>query len=162
MTAVDWIALAVVLASLVVGLVRGFMREALSLTAWVAAFFAARSFAPQVAKLIPGLDQEGLRQMAAVVIIFVVVLILAHLLALLMSKLMKVAGLGSLNHFLGMLFGAGRAAVILVLLTLVAGMTALPRSMAWQNSLVGPPMVGVARYVIPMLPKDLAALIRFT
>jgi membrane protein required for colicin V production len=162
MTAVDWIALAILVASLVIGMVRGFMREALSFAAWIGAFFAARMFSHQVAALIPGLDQEGLRQVAAVVVIFVLVLVLAHLLALAGGKLMKATGLGGLNHFMGMVFGAARAAVILVLLTLVAGMTALPRSQTWQNSLVGQPMVEVARQVIPWLPSDLAALIRYS
>lgn len=162
MTGVDWIALAVLISSLVVGLVRGFVREALSFAAWVVAFFAARLYSPMVAKLIPGLDQEGLRQVAAAIIIFLLVLILAHLLAVLLSKLMNVAGLGGLNHFLGMVFGVGRAAVILVLLTLGAGMTALPRSSAWKDSLVGRPMMEAAQQVIPWLPHELAALIRYS
>jgi membrane protein required for colicin V production len=162
MTAVDWIALAILVASLIVGMLRGFAREAFSLAAWIGAFVAVRMYSHQLAELIPGLDQAGLREVAAVVIIFVVVLVVAQLLAMASSKLLKATGLGGLNHFMGMLFGAGRAAAILVLLTLVAGMTSLPRSQTWQNSLVGRPMVEVARQVIPLLPSDLAALIRYS
>lgn len=161
MTAIDWIALAILIGSLVMGLIRGFVREAFSLAAWIVAFFAARTFSPMLASYIPGVDQEGLRQMAAAVVIFLLVLILAHLLAILVSKLVKFAGLGSLNHLLGMVFGAGRGAVLLVLLTLVAGLTALPRSAAWHDSLVGAPLVSAAQQIIPLLPSDLAALIRF-
>lgn len=162
MTAVDWIALAVLIASLVTGLVRGFVREAFSLAAWVAAFIAARSLSKPLAHWIPGIGQEGLRQAAAAVIVFLLVLVLAHLLALLLGQLLKAAGLGGLNHFLGLFFGAVRAAIILVLLTLVAGLTALPRTAAWQSSLVARPMVKASQYVIPWLPKDLAAMIRFS
>ena len=162
MTAVDWIALAVLVASLTLGLLRGFVREALALLAWVAAFVAAKFFAPQVALWIPGIDQPGLRQAAAIVIIVLLVLILAHMLAIVIGKLIKVAGLGGLNHFLGMLFGVARAGVLLVLLTLVAGMTALPCSPAWKHSLVGQPLVTAAQSVLPWLPGELAALIRFS
>lgn len=161
MTAIDWIALAILIGSLLVGLVRGFIREAFSLVAWIVAFFAARTFSPLLASYIPGVDQPGLRQMAAAIVIFLLVLILAHLLAILTGKLVKVAGLGSLDHLLGMVFGAGRAAVVLVLLTLAAGLTALPRSAAWHDSLVGEPLVSAAQKIIPWLPHDLAALIRF-
>lgn len=161
MTAVDWIALAILAASLIMGLLRGFVREAFSLAAWVVAFLAARALSPTLAALIPGIDQEGLRQAAAIVLVFVAVLIAAQLLAAALAKLMQLAGLGGFDRMLGMLFGAGRAVVVLVLLTLVAGLTALPRSEAWRGSIVHGPMESLAGMVIPWLPEDLAALIRF-
>jgi membrane protein required for colicin V production len=161
MTAIDWVALAILIGSLIMGLIRGFVREALSLAAWIVAFFAARSLSPLVASYIHGVGQEGLRQMAAAVIIFILVLVLAQLLASLLGKLVSLAGLGGLNRFLGMVFGAGRAVVVLVLLTLVAGLTALPRTKAWHESIVGLPLVTAAQNLIPWLPHDLAALIRF-
>ena len=148
-------------AEMVADLLRGFVREAFSLAAWIVAFLAARALSPALAGLIPGIDQEGLRQAAAIVVIFLAVLIAAHLLAAALAKLMQLAGLGSLDRMLGMLFGAGRAAVVLVLLTLVAGLTALPRSEAWRASLVHGPLESLAGKVIPWLPEDLAALIRF-
>jgi membrane protein required for colicin V production len=161
MTAIDWIALAILVGSLFMGLFRGFVREAFSLSAWIVAFLAARMFSPGLAAVIPGIGQEGLRQAAAIVLIFIGVLIAAQLLAAMSAKLMKLAGLGGFDRMLGMLFGAGRAAVVLVLLTLTAGLTALPRSDAWRNSLVHGPLEIVASKVIPWLPQDLAALIRF-
>lgn len=161
MTAVDWIALAILAGSLVLGLMRGFIREAFSLAAWVVAFLAARIFSPAVAAVIPGIDQEGLRQAAAIVVVFVAVLVLAQLLGAALAKLMQAAGLGSVDRSLGMLFGVGRAVVILILLTLAAGVTALPRSEAWRASVVHGPLEFVAQKIIPWLPEDLAALIRF-
>ncbi|MDD3528473.1 MAG: CvpA family protein [Gallionellaceae bacterium] len=161
MNAIDWIALAILAGSLAMGLMRGFVREALSLAAWVAAFLAARLFSPALAPLIPGIAEAGLREAAAIVLIFVGVLILAHLLAALLANLLKWAGLGGLDRLLGMLFGTARALVVLVLLTLVAGLTALPRSEAWQASLVHGPLELAAQKIIPWLPDDLAALIRF-
>lgn len=162
MTAVDWVALAILAASLVMGVLRGFVREAFSLGAWIVAFVAARTFAPALADLVPGLEQEGARQAVAIVLLFIGVLIAAQLLASILSKLFKLAGLGGLDRMLGMLFGAGRAFVVLVMLTLLAGLTALPRSEVWRASVVRGPLEVVAAKVIPWLPDDLAALIRFT
>lgn len=161
MTAIDWIALAILAGSLILGLIRGFVREALSLAAWVLAFLAARLFSPALAAYIPGIEQAGLRQAAAIVLIFIGVLVAAQILAALLAQLVKLAGLGGFDRGLGMLFGAARAVVALVVLTLVAGLTALPRSEAWRASLVHGPLEAAAFKVIPWLPKDLAALIRF-
>lgn len=161
MTAIDWIALAVLAGSLFMGLLRGFVREALSLAAWVFAFLAARMFSPALAHHIPGIGQEGLRQAAAIALIFIGVLILAQVLAAILAKLVKLAGLGGFDSMLGMLFGAVRAFVVLVVLTLAAGLTALPRSEAWRASLVHGPFESIALKVVPWLPEHLAALIRF-
>jgi membrane protein required for colicin V production len=160
-TAIDWIALAILAGSLIIGLLRGFVREAFSLAAWVVAFLAARIFSPTLAGLIPGIEQEGLRQAAAIVLIFVGVLVLAHLLAAMLAGLLKLAGLGGLDRGLGLLFGVVRGLVVLVVLTLAAGLTALPRSDAWRGSLVHGPLEIAALKFIPWLPEDLAALIRF-
>jgi membrane protein required for colicin V production len=162
MTAIDWIALAILFGSLVLGVMRGFVREAFSLAAWIMAFLAARAFSPTLAALIPGIEQEGLRQAAAIVVIVIVVLIVVHLAGAMLSGLLKMVGLGGFNRLLGMLFGMTRATVVLVLLTLVAGLTALPRSEAWQTSVAHGPLEVVAKKVIPWLPDDLAALIRFS
>jgi membrane protein required for colicin V production len=161
MTAVDWVALVILASSLIMGLMRGFVREAFSLAAWVLAFLAARLFSPAVATLMPGLGQEGVRQAVAIVVVFVAVLILAQLLGAALAKLMRVAGLGGVDRMLGMLFGFGRAVVILILLTLAAGLTALPSSEVWRTAVVHRPLEIVALKVVPWLPKDLAALIRF-
>lgn len=161
MTAIDWIALAILAGSLVLGVMRGFVREAFSLAAWIVAFLAARAFSPALATVIPGIGQEGLRQAAAIVLIVIGVLVAAHLSAAMLSGLLKLAGLGGFDRTLGMLFGIARAGVVLVLLTLVAGLTALPRSEAWRSSLVHGVLETAALKVIPWLPKDLAALIRF-
>jgi membrane protein required for colicin V production len=62
---------------------------------------------------------------------------------------------------MGLFFGIVRGGIMLVMLTLLAGLTALPRSPAWHDSMVGAPAVEAAKKVIPWLPHELAVLIRF-
>ena len=50
---VDAVLLAVLVISVIVGAIRGFVFELLSLVGWVAAWFAAQWFSPQVAPYIP-------------------------------------------------------------------------------------------------------------
>ncbi|MFZ5484972.1 MAG: CvpA family protein [Pseudomonadota bacterium] len=161
MTAIDWIVLAILAGSMILGLLRGFVREAFSLASWVLAFIAARTLSPVVAQMIPGIDQEGLRQAAAIVVVFIAVLVLARLASAALAGLLKWAGLGGLDRTLGLLFGAVRAALLLVFLALLAGLTALPRSEAWRGAWSHGPLEAGAKAFIPWLPMDLAALIRF-
>jgi membrane protein required for colicin V production len=60
-----------------------------------------------------------------------------------------------------MLFGLGRALVIVVVLVLVAGMTPLPRQPAWRHALSSPPLVTLAKHVKPWLPEALSERIHF-
>ncbi len=161
MTSLDLIAIGILLFSAVLGLMRGLTREVLSLCSWFAAFYAAKSFAPLLAPLIPGLDAPALSHAAALVVIFVAVLILASLFAAAVGGLVKVAGLGPYDSLLGGLFGTTRGALVLIMLTLLAGLTALPKTRAWQTSLVHGHLEQAATKIKPWLPPDLAALIQY-
>ena len=52
-TPLDWVALAVLLVSLLAGFMRGFLIEAIALCGWVGGFFLARAFAADVAAWLP-------------------------------------------------------------------------------------------------------------
>lgn len=161
MTSPDLIALGIFLVSAILGLMRGLTRELLSLLSWFLAFYAAKTFAPVLAPWLPGLDSPGLRHAAALLLIFVAVLIAASLLAAALGGLVKVAGLGPYDSLLGGLFGAVRGVLILLMLTLLAGLTALPKTHAWQASLIHGRLEQAAAKIKPWLPADTAALIQY-
>ena len=160
MSSLDLIALAIFVFSAVLGLMRGLTREALSLLSWFVAFYAAKSFAPMLAPWLPSLA-PALSHAAALVLIFVAVLIAASLLAAMLGGLVKLVGLGPYDSLLGGLFGAARGSLILLMLTLLAGLTALPKTQTWQASLIHGPLERVAIKIKPWLPTDLAALIQY-
>ena len=161
MTSLDLIALGIFTFSAVLGLMRGLTREVLSLLSWCVAFYAAKSFAPTLAPWIPGLDAPALSHAAALVVIFVAVLIVASLFAAALCGLVKVAGMGAYDSILGGLFGAARGGLILLMLTLLAGLTALPKTPAWRASLIHNPLEQATAKLKPWLPADLAALIQY-
>jgi membrane protein required for colicin V production len=161
MTSLDLIALVIFAFSAILGLMRGLTREVLSLLSWIAAFYAAKSFAPVLAPWIPGLDAPALKNAAALVLIFVAVLIVASLLAAALGSLVKVAGVGAYDSLLGGLFGAARGSLILLMLTLLAGLTALPKTKAWQASLIHGHLEQAVGKCKPWLPADMAALIQY-
>ena len=81
--------------SVLLGLLRGLTREVIALGSWVVAFFVASAYggaaAPLLARQIP---DESWRVLSSFVAVFFVVMIVMSVVALLMSKLIKSAGLG--------------------------------------------------------------------
>lgn len=161
MTVIDLIALAIMALSCLLGLMRGFVREAMSLAGWLLAFYGARSLAPGVSALLPGIEDSSLRYGIALVLIFVTVLLAVSLLSLLLRSVVKLAGLGPHDRAVGVVFGLARAMLVLLALTVIAGLTALPKTEAWRNSISHAWLEPGVQYLKPWLPQEMAALIQF-
>jgi membrane protein required for colicin V production len=111
--------------------------------------------------VVPGLDSPALRYAAALLLVFLLVLIMASLLAAIVGRLISMAGLGFYDRFFGALFGVLRGSAALLGLTLLAGLTAFPKTQAWQMAYSRPLLEQSALKFNPWLPPELAALIRF-
>ena len=162
MTAFDYAVLAVMAASVLLGLWRGVVSEILALAAWVVAFFVARAEAAAVANwLAQQIAEPGMRLAAAYVLIFVGVLLVFTLARMLISLMLKAAGLGLLDRLLGAAFGVLRGIVVVLVAVLVAGMTPLPRADGWRDAVLAPPLETAVLAAKPWLPADAAKRIRF-
>jgi membrane protein required for colicin V production len=102
-----------------------------------------------------------LRVLLAFVGIFILTLAVATLLGLLLSRLLKAAGLAGLDRTLGALFGVARAVLILLAFALLAGLTRLTADPAWTTSLSAPWLTQAAMAVKPWLPPALASRLRY-
>ena len=162
MTWLDYAVLGVTAVSIVVGVWRGLVREVISLAGWVIAFLAANLFAAPLAEALPApVHNPELRVLIAFVAIFIASLVASTLIALLLSKLAKAAGLGGLDRLLGAFFGLARAAVIVLATALLAGLTALPRHPAWTQSWSGRYLAQLAVALKPWLPPAFAERLRY-
>lgn len=162
MTVFDYAVLAVVAISAMLGFWRGVVSEVLALVAWVAAFVAARSWAGAVGEGLGGLVAEPLlRYAAAFVIVLVGMLVVFAVGRLLLSALLRAAGLGLADRVLGAGFGVARGALIVLAGVLLAGMTALPKSQWWRNAWLAPPLETAVIAAKPWLPEQLGGRIRY-
>ncbi|MDH5210214.1 MAG: CvpA family protein [Betaproteobacteria bacterium] len=162
MTWVDYLILGGFLVSIAWGAWRGLVREVISVAAWVLAFLGANYFGSPLSEVMPAsIPSPELRVLIAFVAVFVVILAVCTLLGQFLRKLVKVAGLGELDHVLGGMFGVARALVILLAFAIVAGLTALPRQPLWRDSVCGPPMGRAALALRPWLPEALAQRLRY-
>ena len=157
MTWLDYAVLGVFAASLVVGAWRGLVREVLSILGWVIAFLAANLLAGPLGQHMPqAIPSPELRVAAAYVAVFIASLVVTTLLSLLLSKIVKAAGLGGVDRALGVIFGAARGVLIVLAAALLAGLTSAPRQPFWKDSASGQFLVRAALIVKPVLPQTFA------
>ncbi|PJI97326.1 membrane protein required for colicin V production [Acidovorax sp. 69] len=155
MAALDWIFVAVLLASMLIGAWRGLVFEVLSLLGWVVSFFVAQWFAADMAALLPMGDSAGsLRYAAGFVVVFVAAVFVCGFLTWLAKKLVEAIGLRPADRTLGAVFGVLRGLVLLLALTVVVGLTSLHEAAWWQESQGAPVLAEVLRGLKPALPEE--------
>jgi membrane protein required for colicin V production len=162
MTWVDYAVIVVLAASIGWGFWRGFVREVLSILAWVVGFLAANLFAGPLAEHMPQrIQSPELRVLAAFLLIFVLAFALTSLVGLIFAKFVRAMGLAELDRTLGALFGLGRGLLILLALAIAAGLTSLPRQPGWRDSASAARLAGAALALKPWLPPALADRLRY-
>jgi membrane protein required for colicin V production len=160
MSSTDWILLALLAASMLLGALRGLVYEVLSVMGWIAAFLLAQWFAPTVAEKLPMQGSgETLRFAAAFVLVFIASVFAAGLISALMKKLISAVGLRPVDRILGAIFGAFRGLILLLALSVVVHMTALHESEWWLESKGGPMLMTLLKGLRPMLPEKFGAFL---
>lgn len=154
---VDWALLLILTVSVGLGVWRGLVVEVLSVLNWVVAFLAAKWAAEPLGNLLP-LDSwsSQARTLTGFTVAFLASLVLGGLVVVLMRQFMTAVGLRPIDRVLGALFGALRAVLVMVALTVLIDHTPLAQHPQWGAS-VGVGWVGaVARWAAPLLPPELA------
>lgn len=157
MTTVDWVLLAVLAFSMLLGAWRGLVYEVLSVLGWALSFYAAQYFAPMVAGWLPlQSSSETVRYAAAFVLVFVVGVFTAGLLAFMLKKLIEAIGLRPVDRTMGAAFGVVRGVILLLAAAVVIDMTALKTSAWWQESRGAPILSAALKGLKPVLPEQFA------
>lgn len=158
MTSFDYIVLAIVGASALLGLLRGFVKELLSLVAYAAAFVAAIWWGPRVSTwLNVFIENDLLRTAAAYAAVFIVILLLVGLLNITLGTLIDKTGLTPADHGMGAIFGFLRGMLIVLVLVALAGYTELPQEPWWRDArLSGAAEQGIQQ-IKQLLPPSLAS-----
>lgn len=157
MTVFDYSVIGAVIVSAALGWWRGIVYELVSLMGWIAAGMLAWLFAFNLAPYMPDMLGDSTTKIAvAFAVLFVGTLIVASIAAVLLSKFIKWAGMGSLDRQLGALFGMLRGVLLVLALILLAGLTALPQEPFWRDAVLSKPLQKLARVGLVMLPDSVA------
>ena len=162
MIGVDYAILGILLISSFISLVRGFVKEALSLAGWILAFWISLSFAVPLSKLLAAsMDDPTLRLILAFVVLFILTLIVSAVINFFASRLVQRTGLTGTDRFLGVIFGFLRGALLVSVLVLLAGLTTLPKEPWWDDSFLLFRFQAIAMWIRELLPADVAASFNF-
>jgi membrane protein required for colicin V production len=155
MNGTDWVILAILGLSILIGLWRGLVAELLSLVIWIAAFWVAASFGPSVAAhLEPVISLPIARIGLGYALCFIGVLIVGALVRFAMRRLISSTGLSGIDRLFGMLFGFVRGALLVTVLVFLVGLTLFTRESWWQQSALLPQFQGLAAWLGQNIPAS--------
>lgn len=159
-TILDGIVLIVVLISATLAMVRGFVREVLSVASWVAAAAAAYYFyRPLLPLITPYVESRTVSTIIAVAAIFFVALIIASYITMRIADFVIDSRVGAFDRILGFIFGAVRGVLLLVIALLFFNWL-VPHPPNWVSQAATKPFLdGVGRSLMAALPEDAEATI---
>jgi membrane protein required for colicin V production len=145
MIAVDYIILAILIMSAIMGLVRGLLRESVAVITWFLAIVLAWYFGTSLEPLLGGvLVGSPLRIWAARTIIFVGILLLGGAVGVVLGHYVRVSMFAGMDKFLGFVFGIVRGVVIVGAFTIAIQALSMDQDPKWKNSRLLPYAIGVA------------------
>lgn len=160
MAVLDWVVVAILAASMLLGLWRGLVYEVLSVLNWLAAFVLAQWLAPRAAAMMPfSQASPSLQYAAGFVVVFIAALFAGGLVAWLIKKLVEAVGLRPIDRALGGVFGLVRGLLAVLALAVVVHLTGLKNGVWWTQSLTSGVATAALRGLKPVVPERFAAFL---
>jgi membrane protein required for colicin V production len=148
LTSLDYVILAVLAISMVVGIVRGLVRELLALLSWVVSVWLALHYAEIVSEwLAPYLQSPQIQYLVALTGIFIVSLLMLSMIAIIIVKLLTLVGIAGTDRSLGGLFGVVRGIAIALVLVFVIRLTPATGEAWFQSSMIVPYLEPIYEYL---------------
>ncbi len=138
----NWIDISIFLVvslSVLIGIFRGFIREALSLVNWGLAIFASVYFHELAQSYLKNsIESPAVRSIAAFAAVFIVFIIIGSLLTHCVGFLVRKSGLGGTDRMLGLMFGFVRGVLVSAVLLAVMSFTPVKTQKTWQEAMMLP------------------------
>lgn len=149
MNGADYLMLGVLLASMLLGMLRGFVREAVGLLAWLGGLWFAWRYAPLLEPYLGGMVGEPpVSTWTARIAIVLAVLLLGWLVAGLLGYFLRHSALSLMvDRLLGLVFGTLRGAVVVAVIVMLGQFVELNRVDWWQRSTLMPAASELASWI---------------
>lgn len=158
MSWLDLVIIGIILISALISLVRGFVKESISLVSWIlAGFIAFRYFSALAELLVSYIESPTVRAGIAFSVLFVCTLIVGAIVNFMASQMVSKTGLSGTDKTLGMVFGAARGVLIVTLVVLLAGLTPMPEEAWWQDAATIKYFSQLANWLKDILPQDISS-----
>lgn len=139
MNVTDYLVIAAVIISAIVGSMRGFLRETVALVTWLLALFIAWHFSDLIEPHLGGLlAGSPVKTWAARVIIVLLVLLLGAAVGAMLNHFVRLSIFSGMDRFLGLVFGLLRGVVLLGVVVILGQLLRLDGERWWTRSLLIP------------------------
>ena len=158
MSGFDWVIAGIFLISTLIGLMRGFIREALSIVSWIMAIWLGITFCQPAGDFIAqyvSIPAPAFRTSAGFGLVFIGTLFLFSVLSFLLTKLLVRGAIKGTDRVLGVGFGLLRGVAVVIAVILVARGFGMQSNDWWQNSGSLKYFESTADYVETLLPDNL-------
>ncbi|MEI8054988.1 MAG: CvpA family protein [bacterium] len=156
----DYIMVAVVFASVLISLVRGFFRELISLIIWILGFWVAIKFHDTCATILePYITNVSVRIIISFAGLFLIVLIFGAAFSYLLSFIIAKSGLSGFDRLLGMIFGCTRGILLVSVILLLISTTSFVQDDWWKKSILIPHLQIIVDWLHVFLPQKITSLV---
>lgn len=152
---IDFTIIGIVILSTLISLLRGFLKEAISLAIWFSAFLLASFFYADLAQYLTYFQDQLVRNAVAIAILFITTLFAGGLINLLVYKLVEFTGLTGTDRALGAVFGLLRGGLIVsAILFFMDAFTPAPSAEWWQSSVLIPEFAFIIEWFFEYLQNS--------
>lgn len=153
----DWAIIIVIAVSMMISLVRGFLREVISLATWATAVWVSLHYTDQVSVVLSGMiTSPVLCTLMSIALLFFATLIAGVFLNVLIGGVMLRSKLSVADRFLGVAFGATRGILLVTLVTLVGSLSMFSEAIWWQQAELMPYFERNAAWIAQYLPERIS------
>lgn len=163
MTIFDYVAITIVVLSMILGGFRGMVKEVLSLVNLVLAFWVANQYGGELVVYMEWADglSPAMKALVGCAAAFFGMILTGAIVIGLLGRIVSAAGLGFADRGLGLAFGVGRGVLIVLILVTAAGFTSLPSKPFWREATLSPYAVDAIKQLKPHLPESVAKWVRY-
>jgi membrane protein required for colicin V production len=159
---VDYTIAAILVIPGILGFLRGFIRESLSLSSWLAAIWVCSHYSQDVSTLLQDkISIQPVRLAVSCAILFFATLFIGSLVISLLSQLASKNGLSGIDRILGLGLGLIKGGLLITVLVLLAGSGHLPEDAWWKQSQLLPPFQSLANWLKDRIPPNLSAYLNY-
>ncbi|MDD5268208.1 MAG: CvpA family protein [Methylococcales bacterium] len=159
---IDYVIIGLISIGLIKGMLRGFSLELYSLLLWILATGVGLILSRGFSVFLEASINDSVPKIAAsFALLFLLTLIVGVVIRMILGESIKTDNLTFSDYLGGMIFGIAHGMLLVVILVMLAGLTALPDDLWWKDSKLLPPYQTGAIWLRDHIPSGLAEYIHY-
>lgn len=160
---IDFVILGIVIIGVIVGIWRGFSAESFAIFTWLIALSVSLNFDKDFVRFMPMIsgDNPAVKSAGAFIALLMITLVVAAMIGFLLGTFGSGHRVGFFSRLGGMIMSFVRSVILITVLVMLAGTTALPKDSWWQESKLLSPFQLLAVGLRDHVPSGIAEYVKY-